>query len=377
MKTAAMLIVTLILCLSSIMAPQSAAAKGENSQGLFVNCGKGQTIQAALAKKPLDKIEIQFFGTCQEDVVIERDDVSLQGIGVAPTLVGTIEVKGASRVNIKGLLIRGVPGAPFNTAKGGINIVEGGSANVENVRIENVKTRGFQIIGGTASIKDVSIVDGQAGAFVFRSAGVIMAGSITAENSIFGLSAVYSGVFAKTADLTFNHNLFGLIVQVGSGLEHVIGHLTTNDNAVGVLLAGGGIYTYGSLVEARRNSDYGILIDELSSMTPLVGAPGGGPSVTVTDNPGIGISVERLSALELSKGGIITGNRVGLQVDNSLVRIADTVIQSNFDANMILTFGAKAEFLGSTNVITGGMQCDESALTRGSFACTSGVNPPQ
>lgn len=377
MKTAATIIVTLVMCLASILAPRSAAARGGNSQGILVNCGKGQTIQAALAKRPLDKIEIQFFGTCQEDVVIERDDVSLQGIGVAPTVVGTVEVKGASRVNIKGFLVRGVPDAPFNTAKGGINIVEGGSANVENVRIEDVKTRGFQIVGGTASIKDVTIINGLAGAFVFRSAGVIMSGSIIAENSIFGLSAVYSGVFAKTADLTFNRNLFGLIVQAGSGLEHVVGHLTANDNTVGVLLAGGGIYTYGTFIEVKRNSGYGILIDELSSMTPLVGAPGGGPAVVVADNPGIGISVERLSALELSKGGMITGNGVGLQVDNSLARIADTVIQGNLETNVILTFGAKAEFLGSTNVVTGEMKCDESALTRGSFACTSAVSPPQ
>ena len=325
MKVKAVFFATLIMVLASVLTPRSAAAK-DDSTGISVNCSKGQTISGVLAKRPLDDIEIQISGTCQEAVVIDRDGVTLQGAGEAPTVVGTIDVKGATRVNIRGLTIRGVPGAPFNTAEGAINITGGGSANVEGVRIEDVKTRGFQIIGGTASIKDVTIVNGQAGAFVFRSAGVTLAGSIVTENSIFGMSVVYSGVFAKVADLSFNHGLFGLIVQVGSGLEHVIGHLTTNDNAVGVLLAGGGVYSYSSFVEARRNSDFGIQIYEQSSMTPLIGAPGGGPSVTIADNPGVGISIERQSDLELNKAGLITGNKIGIQVDNSLLRMADTVV---------------------------------------------------
>jgi hypothetical protein len=369
MKSKAVFLVALITGLASALTPQGAAAKADHSQSFSVDCTKGQTINAALARQQSGGVEIQVFGVCQEAVVIDQDDVTLLGAGTAPTVVGTIDVKGAARANIRGLLIRGVPGAPFNTAEGGINITEGGSANVENVRIENTKTRGFQIAVGSASIKDVSIVNGQAGAFVFRSAGVILSGSVSAENSLFGMSMLASGVFAKTADLTFNHNVYGLVVQEGASLEHVLGHLTANDNALGVLLAGGGIYAYSTFVEVRRNSDYGILVDEQSTMSPLVGAPGSGPSLIVADNPGIGISVERLSDIELIKVVRVTGNRVGVQVDNSLLRMADTVIEGNLEANLKLTFGATGEFLGSANSVAGGVQCDRTVLTRGALAC--------
>lgn len=369
MKSKTVFLVTLITGLASALTPQGAAARAGHSQSFSVNCARGQTINAALARQQSGGIEIQVFGVCQEAVVIDQDDVTLLGAGTAPTVVGTIDVKGAARANIRGLLIRGVPGAPFNTAAGGINITEGGSANVEDVRIENTKTRGFQIAVGAATIKNVSIVNGLAGAFVFRSAGVILAGSISSEGSLFGMSLVASDVFAKAADITFSHDVFGLIIEEGASLEHVTGHLTANDNNLGILLAGGGIYAYGSFIEARRNSDYGILIDEQSLMSPLVGAPGGGPSITVADNPGVGISIERESDLELVKAVRITGNRVGMQVDNSLLRMADTVIEGNLDVNLKLTFGAKGEFLGSANSVAGGVKCDGTVLTRGSLAC--------
>jgi len=353
-------------------------AKSSDSRSLLVDCGKRQTISATLQweKRNSSLLPIRFSGTCQENIVIERDGVTLTGTGTSPTVVGTVDVKGAKQVNISGFLIRGVPGAPFNTAEGAINITQGGAANVENVRIEDVKVRGFQVIGSTASIKDVTIVNAQAGAFVFRSSGISLFGSITAQNSIFGMSVVYSGVFAKTADLTFNNGLFGLIVQVNGSVEHVVGHLTANDNMVGVLLAGSGVYAYGTFIEVRRNSIFGIQLDENSSMTPLIGAPGGGPALTIADNE-VGISVERGSDIELTKSATITGNKVGLQADNALARLSDTVIKGNTKSDLILSFGAKAEFTGTANIVASSVQCDGTALTRGPISCGAGIEATQ
>ena len=44
---------------------------------------------------------------------------------------------------------------------------------------------------------------------------------------------------------------------------------------------------------------------------------------------------------------------------------------------MILSFGAKAEFLGGSNAVAGGIQCDGTVLTRGSLGCTSSVKSPK
>jgi hypothetical protein len=51
-----------------------------------VDCNRGDSINQALADKA-DGLIIEVQGTCQEDVVVARDDVTLLGLGSDPTVV--------------------------------------------------------------------------------------------------------------------------------------------------------------------------------------------------------------------------------------------------------------------------------------------------
>ncbi|MEP7010930.1 MAG: right-handed parallel beta-helix repeat-containing protein [Acidobacteriota bacterium] len=333
-----------------------------------VNCARGETVGRAIQQTDEAKrAEIHFVGTCQEDTLIERDDLTISGEGSGSILVGLMDVRASQRITLRNFKVIGVPGAPFDTNKGGINIIEGSSVTVLNVRIENIKARALQVNESTARLKDISIDKAQAGAFVFRASQLALEGSLTATNSVFGMSFLYSGAAAKSADITLNNNLFGLLVQVNGSLEHVTGHLAANNNFIGIVLAGHGALAYGSHIKVKGNTGYGIFLDEGSSLTPLIGAPEG-PTLVITDNPSVGITVERGSTCELAGLGTIRRNGVGVQVDNSVLRMADTVVSGNA-TNLKLAFGAKAEFLGNANNVATPIECDATVLTRGSLAC--------
>jgi|HubBroStandDraft_3_1064219.scaffolds.fasta_scaffold08088_3 hypothetical protein len=336
-----------------------------------VDCAKGETIGAALIRgRSARRLEIQFNGRCHESPVIDRDDLTLHGTGIgSAVLAGLIDVRGASRAFFSDFTIQGNPNLPFDTAHGGINAIGGASIDVHRVHIKDMKARGLQVIGASARIGDVTIDNAMAGAFVFRAGQIFLDGSLVANNSLFGMSLLYTGADAKKADLTFNNGLLGLLIQVNASLEHVIGSLTTNGNAIGIVIAGHGVLAYSSTVHVENNSQFGIQLDEGSAMTPLLGSLSGGPLLSVVNNPGVGVSVERNSTFGINLTSTITNNSVGVQVDNSFASLAEVTISGNSQADVALTFGAKAEFVGPNVHLGTAVKCDATSVTRGVIGC--------
>jgi hypothetical protein len=194
-------------------------------------------------------------------------------------------------------------------------------------------------------------------------------GSLAATNSLLGMSLLYSAATAKGVNFTFDHDVFSLLIQESSTFEHIMGNLVvSNSTGVGIEVAGQGVFAYGSFIELHHNQNFALQVDELSSFSPLVGAPGGGPSVEVTDNPAVGISIERGSTFELATASTIERNEVGLQVDNSTARLANATITANATADVKLSFAARAELNGG-NTIGTPLQCDATVLTHGTFGC--------
>jgi hypothetical protein len=347
-----------------------AAAEEVAPRAVSVDCTKGETISNALEKgKNAQALEIAFSGTCEEVVNIRRDLVTLRGADSTARLIGGVQLFGASGVNLHDFNIHGGENHPHTGDFAGINVLQGSAVVVENVRIEDIRARGIQGIQASISLRNVTVLRAVGGALSFRSSGIAMSGTIIANESPFGMSMVNSGAVAKGADLTFNGNGLGLIVQLNSGLEHITGHLTANDNtAVGILLAGQGALGIGSFAEVKNNKGPGIMVDELSSYTPLIGVPGGGPSLVVLGNAGPGVSAERGSTFEVNKATTITANQIGVHGDNSTVRLANASVYGNTSSDLVLTFDAKGEF-GAGNSIATPIVCDSSVLTRGSLAC--------
>ena len=120
-----------------------------------VNCTKGQTITHALQGLDFIPITIQVKGTCNENVEIVRDDVTLIADPLGGTVIGldpnepTINVR-ALRTVIDGLTVSGgrtgitVRGGATiqnctvqNTGGDGISFFHGGNGTVDNCTVQN------------------------------------------------------------------------------------------------------------------------------------------------------------------------------------------------------------------------------------------------
>jgi hypothetical protein len=335
---------------------------------MHVDCTKGQTITDALARgRGIAKLEIQFSGVCNEQILIDRDGLTLRGVGGEPVLTGVIAVEGALGVTISDFSIRDGASVPRGGANiGGVSITKGSAARIAGLKIENLPVRGVRVEGAKAEIEDVTVENTRI-AFEFMLAQVKLLGTIIGNGNGVGMFVLTSGVRAQ-ADLSFSGNFFGMVVQLSSAFTHFQGHLSASGNQIGVLLSGQGTYAHASFVDIRDNQTQGLVIEEISNLTPFRGAPGGGPSLTVSGNP-VGISVTRGSTLDGIGPINVTGNGVGLEVDEGQVRLEGVTIRDNSVGDIKLGFSARATFVGESNSLGSPMQCHETALVRGSIGC--------
>jgi len=341
------------------------------SGSFYVDCDRGRTIERALRRARLfDRAEITFSGSCEEVLRIDRDHLTLQGADGSAEVVGAVDVVGASNVTLQGFLIRGGPDSPVGSGFGGINVTGGAGVTIDGMQVQDIVARGIRVIGSTATIRDTTVLRAALGNFVFRSASLGFGGTLVGNESPFGMSLVASTASARNADFVFDQNFFGLIIQLDSGFEHVEGTITTNDNQfVGLFLAGQGILAFGSQVETRRNGTAGVMVDELSSLTPLIGAPGTGPALTVEDNPALGIAVTRGSTIQLFSPTVVRNNDVGLMVEDSTLILGGSTIRENLSTDVTLGFVTKATFSSGNDL--GDVVCDDTVHVRGDGGCTT------
>jgi hypothetical protein len=365
-----------LLIIGALLIGAAAQASADTVSSKFVNCSKGESIKEALQQARNDKqLDIVFKGTCSEFLLIDRDAVTLRGADSSAVLVGLIDVIGVKGVVIRDFTIQGGPNHPRTGDLGGVNVLDG-SVRIDNMLIQDVPNRGIQLINSEGIISNVTVLRSRPGNLVFRSSHILFGGNIVADGGFFGISLVNSTATAKGVNFTFKNCQYGIIVQINSGLEHITGKMTLTDNNIGIAVLAQGVFALGSFVEVHGNRQVGILLDELSSMTPLVGAPGGGPALTVTGSP-IGISVERDSTFELFRQSTVTNNGIGLQVDASTLVAAAAKIYDNTEKDVSLGFGTKATFNGEENVIESPVACDEHVITRGPIHCGATLETTQ
>jgi hypothetical protein len=146
-----------------------------------VDCARNQTITQALEHIPGSPLLITVKGTCNENVEIVRDDVTLLadpsggGINGPDASQHTIRVR-ASRTLIDGLTVTGgkhginVGGSAtiqnctiHDTGRNGINFYHGGHGVVDNCRITNSQNHGILIEGAVATVTN-STISSNAGA---------------------------------------------------------------------------------------------------------------------------------------------------------------------------------------------------------------------
>ncbi len=230
----------LALVLGAVVMPMTAHA-------VTVNCTAGKKIADALAQGATD---IRVVGTCNENVEIRRDDVSIEGVNNSATVIGSLFINGVNRITIKKLIVQGAA----TPADAGILIDHGGTAVLDNVtvhgmitgvvangssfveirsgsRFENNVADGVTIqLGSSAVVKDSFFInnstanDGDAGISSFRGGSIELVNNIieqdgTATFAVFVAENSYAALTNNTVTHTGSDGGQGLFVARGSSVR--------------------------------------------------------------------------------------------------------------------------------------------------------------
>lgn len=277
------------LCAS---APATQAAQ---PQTFTVDCAKGQSISAALDKGDERKpMVLVVKGTCNENVTVIRDDVSLIGEAGAtinaPSAGNAISVNGANRILIDRLSVRG--GNPR-----GISVIGGSNVNITNSDVQFAANHGINVQGTQAvNITNCSVqYSGRSGIGITQGS-VVISGSQVSANSGDGVRATQST--AQITNSTISSNLgFGVEVLVGSSLNMVSTSVTGNGGG-GVMLYLAAVGNFSGNVNAIGNGGSGLSL-MVNSTAQLGDGPlsfqniwlGQASSLWVNPDVGIPISV--------------------------------------------------------------------------------------
>ncbi len=373
-----------------------------------VSCNNGQSIGKALEGgdegQPL-VVVVQ--GICSENVLIDRDDVTLQGnssgdgvTGLDPTK-DTILVDGARRVIIENLTVGG--------GRNGITFLQGARGTVDNCTIQNTGGHGIRIEGGSATVINSTISFNFAAGIMLEGGGNgrigltdsnQYAGNTISANGGDGIHLQY-GATASIGGNTITGNGTDpntLIDRSGIALYHasvvIVGNnMITGNQGAGIIarssslrigdvsfnlptantISGNGVATSEGGVLAFVGTGLDIRYATISGNTGE-GVTGVGSSLRIRDsvisgNAGQGVQAFLGTALDL-RNTTVTGNtgRTGapgvgvILTTRSVGRIRGSTILNNTDDGIRIVLGSAIFFVAPVTV-TGnggfGLQCGD------------------
>jgi Right handed beta helix region len=304
---------------------------------LPVDCGRGQTITKALnftdvLHRPLVLV---VRGTCNENVTIDRDDITLKGdpnTGATingPSAGSTITVR-ASRVLLDRLTVRG--GNPS-----GIALVGRSDVDISNCDVQGAVSHGINVAGNSSvTITNCSIQ------YNGRSGVGIPQGSVAIVNSQIAFNSGNGVRVRGNSNLTVNGGAIssnawsGIDMESGSG---VISGTTITANGTNAALPEGsrrGVLALASYVQINNssitnNTGSGVAVVQGGSLSLYnstvtgngsqgvilyLGASGNLGGGTISGNSGNGVSVSVNSTAQITGGATILNNaRHGVELN--------------------------------------------------------------
>lgn len=265
-----------------------------------VNCGLGQTISSVLAAHAQEsgQLTITFTGTCNEGVVIERSNVTLQGQGAA-TIQGpatgpvyTVIVQdNAAKVALKNFTATGTTGA--------VAVLKGAHAVASGLTLQQSISGAVALDDGVLDIAGSSIHNNTTGVYSARG------GMVGVTNTIVELNT--QGVLAWKGGMV---NL----TSTSADLATAIGP-TIRNNANGVVVRAGGFAEFADAI-IQNNTANGVVVDSNSVAHFFVTFNGTGTQVTGNTNNGVFVN-KTASVVFQDNSTAISGNNIGIQCLNN------------------------------------------------------------
>ena len=338
-----------------------------------VNCSKGQTITHALEECDGNPITIEVKGTCNENVTIDRDDVTLMADPSGGAINGldpnkhTIDVR-AGRTTIDGLTVTG--------GWNGINVYGSGGLTIRNSTVQDTGRSGIVFSRGSYGAVDNCMVqkNGDRGIYI-------------------------EGASVSVTNSTISYNKMGIQVALGGNARigvptgQYAGNTISNNYGNGIFVFGGSSAAIGGNTINGNGTDFNMIygisgIFVLNATATLVG------SNTIANNKGVGV-LAASSTVRMAEPGFglpthntITGNGTGpstiprggalAQWGTSLV-INDADISNNIGNGVALQGCSIASFVGPGPIptVTGnsgfGLQCNDANSCSRFGGNTSGI----
>jgi hypothetical protein len=289
-----------------------------------VDCGKGQTIAHALeqgdARKPL-VVHVQ--GLCAENVVVTRDDVTLQGpatVVAADHSLAVITLDGARRAVIDRLAVSG--GAD------GIRVLRGATVEVLGCSLTGNARYGIVASFSASAVLDQCTITGNgpaapaaptgAGAVAANASQVVVTSSTITGNRGAGVIA------ARDAQVRVGQDFGGSPVPGPVTITGNAGQgITINDSSTAIVL--------GSTIEDNAGS--GIAVNGASSAQIGIGIGNTASPNTVRNNVGNGIVVYQGSRVQVhgntigNRDGTVRPQATGVRVETAAATITANTIR--------------------------------------------------
>jgi hypothetical protein len=218
----------------------------------IVDCDRGGTIQAAIDKQVshTGPITVNVTGTCEEDIFVERDRVTINGVNTA-TVVGSIEVNGSDQIVLQNISITGSQvGMKINASRvilyrvtvsgiadwTAIVANENSSLYISESSISgNGQIGVFLGINSSLNISNGTEIsnNGTTGLAVYGSS--ILYGEPTIQGNVTGIRAdLHSVIDINNADIS-NNSWAGIVAAQDSAVKLSDGNTVSGNGSWGVL----------------------------------------------------------------------------------------------------------------------------------------------
>ena len=307
-----------------------------------VDCSKGKTLAHALEKGNEDKpLVVVVRGICSENVVIDRDDVTLRGheggggvTGPDPSM-DTILIDGARRVVIENLTVSG--------GRNGVTFSQGSSGTVDNCTVQNTGGHGIRIEGGSATVINSTISHNFAAGIMLEGGG---SGRIGITNS-----NQYAGNTISTNGGDGIHLQYGATASIGGNT--ISGNGTDPSTLIDrsgialyhatVVVVGSNLITgnQGAGIVARSSS---LRIGDVSFSLPTANTISGNGVATSEG----GVFGFLGTTLDIRNAAISGNTGEGVTAVGSSLRIRDSMVSGNAGQGVLAFLGTTFDIRNTT-----------------------------
>ena len=364
--------VVLALALAVTLTPCAVTAA---RAAIKVNCNVvGQTISAAIAANPdLSPLVLKVKGTCTENVVIKRDDVTIKTNGVATATIiaanpaeNAIHVEGAHRIVIDGVIAGGISISGGNF---GVNATRNSTLALSHCAVTGATNTGIiSSFGSTVEVDNCAVTGNAAGVTAANTSSLGITNSTVSGNTGSGITAVRNSTLRVGQDLAGTAAVKPVVVSGngGSGITitessagNVVGGTIETSTATNLFIGRG---SSGQIGLGSNNLTGGVTIQNGNRGISVEGANATIILSTISGHAVEGIVVSNGGSARIGvlngnngfSGNTISGNATGIGVfDGGSAYMGGNTVDSNTGFGINVGQGI-AQIVGNNTITNNG-----------------------